>query len=60
VIAVEELIAIGSTEGAAALGLETWDDVEVDRAHRSLAGVAEEDVPAAVVLGCSADVLSAA
>jgi formimidoylglutamate deiminase len=60
VIAVEELIAIGSTEGAAALGLETWDDVEVNRTHPSLAGVAEEDVPAAVVLGCSADVLSAA
>jgi formimidoylglutamate deiminase len=60
VIPVDELLAIGAADGAAALGLDTWDDVEVDRTHGSLAGVADEDVPAAVVLGCSADVLSAA
>jgi formimidoylglutamate deiminase len=60
VIPVDELLAIGSAGGAAALGLDAWDDVEVDRSHRSLAGVAEEDVPAAIVLGCSADVLSVA
>ena len=59
VIPVEELLAIGSTEGADALGLDAWDDVEVDVAHRALADVTEEDVPAALVHGCSADVLSA-
>jgi len=60
VIPVEKLLAIGSSEGAAALGLDAWGDVEIDRSHRSLAGVVEEDVPAAVVLGCCADVLSVA
>ena len=60
VIPVEELLAIGSAEGAAALGLDACGDVEIDRSHRSLAGVAEEDVPAAVVLGCCDDVLSVA
>ena len=58
VIPPDELLHIGSAEGAAALGLEDWDDVEADLAHPSLAGVAIEDVPAALVFGCGADVLA--
>jgi len=56
VLPLETLLASGSGEGAAALGLDAWADVEVDLEHPSLAGVAEPDVPAALVFGCSADV----
>ncbi|MGE5690625.1 MAG: amidohydrolase family protein [Pseudomonadota bacterium] len=57
VLPVGTLLAIGSEEGAAALGLDRWADVGVDLAHPALAGVATEDVPAALVHGCGADVL---
>lgn len=57
VIAVGRLLGIGSLEGAAALGLDEWPDVEVDLGHRSLRGVERDDVPAALVHGCGADVL---
>jgi formimidoylglutamate deiminase len=60
VISVESLLCYGSDEGAAALGLEHWADVAVDLGHPSLRGVEEGDVFAAVVLGCSADVLAPA
>jgi formimidoylglutamate deiminase len=53
------LLSFGSDEGAASLGLETWDDVEVDLEHRSLRGVAEEDVLEALLAGCGADVFAA-
>jgi formimidoylglutamate deiminase len=53
----DELLAIGSTEGAAALGLESWPDVEVDLGHASLRGVELEHVPGALVAGCGADVI---
>jgi formimidoylglutamate deiminase len=56
VIPLETLLAAGSTEGAAALGLETWPAVEVDVGHPSLAGIPEDERLAAVVYGCSADV----
>jgi formimidoylglutamate deiminase len=59
VLTLEELLSFGTREGAAALGLERWPGVEVDLGHPSLAGVAPENVPAALVHGCSADVLSA-
>ena len=36
--------------------LESWPDVEVDLAHRSLEGVEGDDVVAALVFGASADV----
>ena len=52
---LETLLSCGSGEGAASLGLEAWADVEVDLEHPSLAGVAESDVPGALVFGCSAD-----
>ncbi|MFN8187453.1 MAG: formimidoylglutamate deiminase [Gaiellales bacterium] len=58
VIAPEALLEIGSTEGAAALGLDAWPGIEIDRAHRSLAGVAPAEVPAALVFGCGADVVA--
>jgi formimidoylglutamate deiminase len=54
VISTETLLCFGSDEGAGALGLEEWDDVEVDLAHRSLRGV--EDVFEGLVNGCGADV----
>ena len=56
VIAVDRLLAIGSTEGAATLGLETWPGVEVDGGHPALDGVAAGDLPAALIFSCGADV----
>jgi formimidoylglutamate deiminase len=58
VISVEALRGYGADEGAAALGLESWPDVEVDLDHRSLAGVAVADRLGALVFGCAADVFS--
>jgi formimidoylglutamate deiminase len=56
VLSVEALLSIGSAEGAAALGLERWDDITADLSHRSLLGA--QDPLAALVHGCSAEVLS--
>jgi formimidoylglutamate deiminase len=58
VVPPEELLAYGTVEGAAALGLDAWPDVEIDLGHRSLSGVEPADVPAALVFGCGADVLA--
>jgi formimidoylglutamate deiminase len=58
VIAAETLLCYGSDEGAAALGLETWDDVQVDIEHQQLQGLDGGDVFSALVFGCSGDVLS--
>jgi formimidoylglutamate deiminase len=55
----ERLLEIGGAEGAASLGLAEWDEIEVDLDHPSLAGVDRDDVPAALVSGCGADVVSA-
>jgi formimidoylglutamate deiminase len=57
VIPLDRLLAIGGDNGAAALGLAARPPIAVDLGHRSLAGVAAADVPAALVLGCGADVL---
>jgi formimidoylglutamate deiminase len=54
VIPTETLLCFGADEGAGALGLEQWDDVEVDLGHPSLRGV--EDVFEGLIAGCSADV----
>jgi formimidoylglutamate deiminase len=54
VISTETLLCFGADEGAGSLGLEQWDDVDVDLAHPSLRGV--EDVFEGLVAGCSADV----
>ena len=53
----DELLRAGTADGASALGLESWPEVEVDLSHRSLAGVAADDVLDALVSGCGADVL---
>jgi formimidoylglutamate deiminase len=58
VIPVPELLAIGSLEGARAIGLDSWPSIEADLGHPSLAGVPEEEVDAALVFGCGADVLA--
>jgi formimidoylglutamate deiminase len=55
VLSAERLLCYGADEGAGALGLESWADVEVDLEHRSLRGA--EDVFEALVWGCSAEVL---
>jgi formimidoylglutamate deiminase len=56
VVPVADLLEIGSAEGAKALGLDAWAGIEVDFGHRSLAGVGEDEVEAALVFGCGADV----
>jgi formimidoylglutamate deiminase len=56
VVAVSSLLCFGADEGAAALGLERWPDVEANLEHPSLAGVEPTDVHAALVFGCSAEV----
>jgi len=60
VIPPAELLRIGAEEGAQALGLAEWQGIEADVDHSSLAAVASGDVEAALVFGCSADVLSPA
>lgn len=57
VIDLSALLRIGTNEGAAALELDEWPEIAVDLSHSSLRGVDESDVPAALVMGCSADVL---
>jgi formimidoylglutamate deiminase len=57
-ISVSTLLAFGSDEGAAALGLERWPDVEVDLEHPSLAGIEPETIHGALVFGCGADVFA--
>ena len=56
VVPVPDLLAIGSAEGAKALGLDEWPGVEADLAHPSLANVAGDEVEAALVFGCGSDV----
>jgi formimidoylglutamate deiminase len=60
VLSAERLLCYGSDEGAGALQLERWDDVDVELEHRSLRGVDGGDVFEALVWGCGADVLSPA
>ncbi len=58
VVPPDELLRIGAAEGAASLGLERWESIEIDLAHPSLAGVARTEVPAALLFGCAADVVA--
>jgi formimidoylglutamate deiminase len=55
VFGVDALLAIGSDEGAGALGIDQWPDVTVNASHPQLRDVAEP--LSALVAGCSADVL---
>ena len=57
VFTTDALLRFGSEVGAQALGLDAWPDIEIDREHRSLAGVARDDLLAALVSGCGADVV---
>jgi formimidoylglutamate deiminase len=57
VISPVELLEIGSSEGARALGLDEWPGIEVDLSHVSLRGVDREGVEPALVFGCGADVI---
>jgi formimidoylglutamate deiminase len=54
VLSTSTLLCYGADEGAGALGLEEWDDVEVDLGHPSLRGV--DDVFEGLIAGCGADV----
>jgi formimidoylglutamate deiminase len=56
IISVGSLLCFAADEGAAALGLDSWPDVEVDLGHPSLDGIDEGDVFSALVFGCGADV----
>ncbi len=56
ILTTDELYAIGSANGAQAIGLAAWDGIQVDMSHRSLAGVQAQHLEAALVAGCAADV----
>jgi formimidoylglutamate deiminase len=58
VVPLADLLAIGSLNGAAALGLDSWPAVEANLGHPSLRGVAPNDVAAALVFSCGADVFA--
>jgi formimidoylglutamate deiminase len=58
VIPVAELLVAGASAGAAALGIQDWPGIGVELDHPSLVGVAPSEAPAALVLGCGADVLT--
>jgi formimidoylglutamate deiminase len=58
VVHVEQLLEVGADAGAAALGIDAWPGIEVALGHPSLLGVAPAEVPAALVHGCGADVLT--
>ena len=55
VLTVDALLAIGTDEGGASLGLERWPAIAIDVAHPQLRGV--DDPRSALVHGCSADVV---
>jgi hypothetical protein len=57
VISIDALLAFGSDEGAAALGLETWPDAVVDLDDPQLRGVDERGLYEALVFSCSGSVL---
>jgi formimidoylglutamate deiminase len=55
VLSVDALLAIGSDEGAASLGLENWPEMDIAADHPQLRGV--DDPLCALVHSCSADVV---
>ena len=59
VFSTDELYAFGGDVGARSLGLDERAEIEVDLGHRSLAGVERDDVRAALIAGCGADVVLA-
>ena len=57
VFSTERLLCFGADEGARALGLESWPEIEIDLGHVSLRGVDPGDVFDALVSSCTADVV---
>src|SRR4051812_43290229 len=57
VISVDSLLCFGADEGAAALGIASWPEIEIDRGHPQLRAVEESAVYEALLFSCSADVL---
>jgi formimidoylglutamate deiminase len=57
IVSAGSLLCFGSDEGAAALGLGSWDEITIDLDHPCLRGIEEADVFAALLAGCSADVV---
>jgi formimidoylglutamate deiminase len=57
-IPLDRLLAFGSSEGAAALGIDPPAEIAVDTDHASLRGVPAADVLAALVYGSSAEALA--
>src|SRR5437763_374368 len=57
VVPPDSLLCFGADEGAASLGLESWSEIAIDLEHPSLRGVEEQDIFAALVSSCSAEVL---
>src|SRR5436190_6162577 len=55
VLSVDSLLAIGSDEGAAALGLEGWPEITIDGSHPQLRDV--DEPLCALVAGCSSAVV---
>jgi formimidoylglutamate deiminase len=58
VVSPDTLLRFGSAEGSAALGLDDWERIAVNVDHVALRGVSEDEVPAALVFGCAADVVA--
>ena len=56
-ISLDALLDAGTSDGAAALGLDAWPEAVVDLTHAQLRGVDAESVYDALVFGCSGDVL---
>ncbi|HXV03611.1 MAG TPA: amidohydrolase family protein [Gaiellaceae bacterium] len=54
---VETLLCFGADEGAAALGLDSWPEIEIDQDHPTLRGVERADLLDALVFSASADVV---
>jgi formimidoylglutamate deiminase len=58
VVPVASLLRFGSSEGAAALGLDAWPDAVVDLDHPQLRGVDDDEaLYEALVFSCTGDVL---
>jgi formimidoylglutamate deiminase len=55
VFAVDDLLSIGSDEGAASLGIDDWPPIEIDTTDEQLRGV--DEPLCALVHGCSAAVV---
>jgi formimidoylglutamate deiminase len=55
IFSVDDLLSIGSDEGAAALAIESWPEIGIDTDHAQLRDV--DEPLCALVHGCSADVV---